>query len=116
MLQTAVTRGAYQLYKNYAEAVYARPPISLRDLMGFKPVHAPIAREKVEPVVDIRKRFVAPAMSLGELSPEAHEILAIAMNRIGATSNSGEGGEGAERYNPRSNGDNANSTINNQCT
>ena len=111
MLQTAVTRGAYQLYKNYAETVYARPPISLRDLLGFKPVHAPIAREKVEPVVDIRKRFVAPAMSLGALSPEAHEILAIAMNRIGATSNSGEGGEGAERYNPRSNGDNANSTI-----
>ena len=110
LLQTAVTRGAYQLYKNYAETIYARPPVNLRDLLDFQPA-TPVAIEQVEPVVDIRKRFVAPAMSLGALSPEAHEMLAIAMNRIGATSNSGEGGEGPERYQPRSNGDNANSTI-----
>ena len=110
LLQTAVTRGAYQLYKNYAETIYARPPVNLRDLLDFQPSN-PIAIEQVEPVVDIRKRFVAPAMSLGALSPEAHELLAIAMNRIGATSNSGEGGEGPERYQPRSSGDNPNSTI-----
>jgi len=111
MLQTAVTRGSYQLYKNYSAAVQQRPPLHLRDLLDFQPARASLPIELVEPVVDIRKRFVAPAMSLGALSPEAHEVLAIAMNRIGASSNSGEGGEGAERYLPRANGDNPNSTI-----
>ncbi len=110
-LQTAVTKGSYQLYKKYAETVYGRPPIALRDLFDFCPSAAPIALDEVEPVVAIRKRFVAPAMSLGALSPEAHEVLAVAMNLIGAASNSGEGGEGPERFTPRANGDNANSTI-----
>ncbi|OYW13005.1 MAG: glutamate synthase subunit alpha, partial [Rhodospirillales bacterium 12-54-5] len=87
------------------------PPIHVRDLLDFKPGLTPISVDDVEPVTEIRKRFVAPAMSLGALSPEAHEILAIAMNRIGAASNSGEGGEGPERYTPYPNGDNANSTI-----
>ena len=111
MLQTAVTRGAYSLYKKYSESVYALPPIHLRDLLDFKAGLTPIPLENVEPITEIRKRFVAPAMSLGALSPEAHEILAIAMNRIGAASNSGEGGEGTERYSPQANGDNANSTV-----
>lgn len=110
-LQMAVAKGSYQLYKKYAESVYARPPIALRDLFDFCPSAAPVPLDEVEPVVAIRKRFVAPAMSLGALSPEAHEVLAIAMNLIGAASNSGEGGEGPERYTPRANGDNANSTI-----
>jgi glutamate synthase (NADPH/NADH) large chain len=110
-LQTAVATGSYQLYKKYAETVYARPPIALRDLFDFCPNAAPLALDAVEPVVAIRKRFIAPAMSLGALSPEAHEVLAVAMNLIGAASNSGEGGEGPERFTPRANGDNANSAI-----
>ena len=110
-LQTAVSRGSYQMYRQFSASVAALPPIHLRDLLDFKLAATPIPLEEVEPVTEIRKRFVAPAMSLGALSPEAHETLAIAMNRIGAQSNSGEGGEGAERYTPRENGDNANSGI-----
>ncbi len=110
-LQMAVTKGSYSLYKKYAASVYERPPIALRDLFDFAPVAAAIPLDEVEPVVAVRKRFIAPAMSLGALSPEAHEVLAIAMNLIGASSNSGEGGEGPERYTPRANGDNANSAI-----
>ena len=111
LLQSAVTKGMYQLYKQYSASVAAMPPVNLRDLLDFNAPHAPIAVELVESVNEIRKRFIAPAMSLGALSPEAHEVLAIAMNRIGAASNSGEGGEGAERYRPYANGDNPNSTI-----
>jgi len=111
LLQTAVGKGAYQLYKKYSDGVRSMPPIHIRDLLDFHPDRAPIGIDQVESITDIRKRFVAPAMSLGALSPEAHETLAIAMNRIGAASNSGEGGEGPERYQPRANGDNANSTI-----
>ncbi len=111
ILQTAVTKGSYQTYRKFSETIAALPPIQLRDLLDFKFAATPIPIEDVEPITEIRKRFVAPAMSLGALSPEAHETLAIAMNRIGAQSNSGEGGEGAERYTPRENGDNANSGI-----
>ena len=67
--------------------------------------------EEVESITEIRKRFVTPGMSLGALGPEAHETLTIAMNRIGAKADCGEGGEGKERYTPRANGDNANSPI-----
>ncbi len=110
-LQTAVGKGSYQLYKKYAASVYARPPLSIRDFFDFNYAPTPIPLEEVEPVVAIRKRFIAPAMSLGALSPEAHEVLAVAMNLMGAASNSGEGGEGPERFTPRANGDNANSAI-----
>ena len=64
-----------------------------------------ISIDEVESITEIRKRFVAPAMSLGALSPEAHRVLAVAMNRIGAASNSGEGGEGPDRYKPLANGE-----------
>jgi len=111
LLQSAVGKGSFQMYKKYAEGIYNLPPISIRDLLSFQSPQAPIDVDKVESVTEIRRRFVAPAMSLGALSPEAHETLAIAMNRMGANSNSGEGGEDPERYNPRVNGDNANSTI-----
>jgi glutamate synthase (NADPH/NADH) large chain len=111
VLQTACGNGSYRTYKRYAEMIYREPPVNLRDLLEFRSDRASIPLEQVESVTAIRKRFVAPAMSLGALSPEAHEILAIAMNRIGAASNSGEGGEGRERYQPYANGDNANSTI-----
>ncbi|MEQ1789441.1 MAG: glutamate synthase large subunit, partial [Rickettsiales bacterium] len=111
LLQDAVNKSSYLLYKQYSDAVRATPPIHIRDLLDFNSPKEAISIDDVESITEIRKRFVAPAMSLGALSPEAHEILAIAMNRIGASSNSGEGGEGVERYKPYANGDNANSTI-----
>jgi len=111
LLQSAVASGTYKLFKKYSDSVHAQGPIHIRDLLGFASPHAPLPIDQVESITEIRKRFVAPAMSLGALSPEAHRILAIAMNRIGAASNSGEGGEGPDRYKPMANGDNANSTI-----
>ena len=111
ILQTAVTQGSYQIFKKYTNAVRENGPINIRDMLDFRSPNPAIAIEQVESITEIRKRFIAPAMSLGALSPEAHQTLAIAMNRIGAASNSGEGGEGPERYKPFANGDNANSTI-----
>ncbi len=111
LLQTAVGQGTYLLFKQYSDMIRNRPPLHLRDLLDFRSPHAAVPIEQVESITEIRKRFVAPAMSLGALSLEAHQTLAIAMNRIGAGSNSGEGGEGPERYKPLANGDNANSTI-----
>lgn len=110
-LQTAVGTGSYALYKKYSASVSAQPPVALRDLFDFQPSKAPIAVDQVESVEAICKRFIAPAMSLGALSPEAHEVLAIAMNRLGAASNSGEGGEGPERFAMSTNGENPNSVI-----
>ncbi|WP_372072221.1 glutamate synthase large subunit [Tistrella mobilis] len=109
MLQTAVASDSYTLYKKYAEGVRALPPIHLRDLLDFKTNRKPVPVDEVESITSIRKRFETPAMSLGALSAEAHETLTIAMNRIGAHSNSGEGGESRDRFQPRPNGDNANS-------
>ena len=71
----------------------------------------PINRDDVESITEIRKKFLTPGMSYGALSPEAHETLNIAMNRIGAKSISGEGGEDSNRYKPYANGDNANSAV-----
>src|SRR5262249_38723214 len=104
-------KGSFALYQQYADGMRALPPIHLRDLLDFRSTQAAIPVEQVESVTEIRKRFVAPAMSLGALSPEAHETLSIAMNRMGAASNSGEGGESPDRYRPYASGDNANSTI-----
>ncbi len=97
-LQTAVRTGDPRDYRIYADAVDHRPPSALRDLLGPQPAGAPIALDEVEPVEVILKRFDSAGMSLGALSPEAHEALAIAMNRLGARSNSGEGGEDPARY------------------
>jgi glutamate synthase (NADPH/NADH) large chain len=110
-LQHAVVTDSYHAYKKYAEMVDGTEPIALRDLLDFADGHQPISIDEVESITEIRKRFVTPGMSLGALSPEAHETLTIAMNRIGAKSDSGEGGEGKERFTPRPNGDNANSPI-----
>jgi glutamate synthase (NADPH) large chain len=110
-LQKAVNNDSYADYKAYAEAVYELPPTAPRDLLDFRPSALPTPIDQVESVNAIRKRFVTPGMSLGALSPEAHETLNIAMNRIGARSVSGEGGEDPERYKRRPNGDNANSAI-----
>ena len=110
-LQHAVGSDSYQAYKRYAEMVHALEPISIRDLLDFNRRNQAIPVEEVESITEIRKRFVTPGMSLGALGPEAHETLTIAMNRIGAKADSGEGGEGRERFHPRANGDNANSVI-----
>ena len=96
-LQSAVQTGSYSEYKRYAELVNHRPVSTLRDLFGLK-ASTPIALDAVEPVESILKRFDSAGMSLGALSPEAHEALATAMNRLGARSNSGEGGEDPARY------------------
>ena len=111
LLQNAVATDSFAAYKKYAEAVRRAPPISLRDLMEFDPKRAAAPIDEVESITEIRKRLVSPGISLGALSPEAHETLSIAMNRIGAKSDSGEGGEDPLRYKPRSNGDNASTAI-----
>ncbi|WP_431635456.1 glutamate synthase large subunit [Dyella sp. KULCS107] len=97
-LQQAVRTGDAADYRTYANHVDHRPPSALRDLLGPQPLAAPIPLEEVEPVEAILKRFDSAGMSLGALSPEAHEALATAMNRLGARSNSGEGGEDPARY------------------
>ena len=99
-------------YKAYVASVLETDPVNLRDLMEFVPAETgPIPLEEVEPIEGIRKRFTTAAMSLGALSPEAHEALAIAMNRIGGKSNSGEGGEDPKRFHRDANGDWRNSAI-----
>ncbi len=110
-LQDAVAKDSYSRYKKYSEAIRKSAPINLRDLLDFKPDRPAISLDEVESITEIRKRLVAPGISLGALSPEAHETLTIAMNRIGAKSDSGEGGEDPARYKPRPNGDNASSAI-----
>ncbi|MDX1482329.1 MAG: glutamate synthase large subunit, partial [Woeseiaceae bacterium] len=97
-LQAAVRAGSYERYEEYARLVNERPVATLRDLMHVKPAGPPVPLDEVEPVETILPRFDSAGMSLGALSPEAHEALAIAMNRIGARSNSGEGGEDPARY------------------
>ncbi|OQW44901.1 MAG: glutamate synthase subunit alpha [Proteobacteria bacterium SG_bin6] len=110
-LQTAVARDSYSTYLQFARGVADLPPIYLRDLLQLNQPEQGVPVEQVEAITAIRKRFVTPGMSLGALSPEAHETLAIAMNRIGAKAVSGEGGEDPSRYTPYENGDNANSVI-----
>jgi len=97
-LQAAVQRGSYELYQDFARLVNDRPPAFLRDLLALTSPHQPIDIDEVEPAEDILLRFDSAGMSLGALSPEAHEALAIAMNRLGGRSNSGEGGEDPARY------------------
>lgn len=111
LLQTAVSTDSYSTYMQFARGVRDLPPIYLRDLLEFNFAKEAISIESVEAITEIRKRFVTPGMSLGALSPEAHETLAIAMNRIGAKAVSGEGGEDSRRFKPYPNGNNANSVI-----
>jgi len=110
-LQSAVASGATSHYRRYTKMLAKMPPINLRDLLDVVPDRKPVPLETVESVTALRKRFVTQGMSMGALSPEAHETLAIAMNRIGAKSVSGEGGEDEARYSPYANGDNANSPV-----
>ncbi|HVW68888.1 MAG TPA: glutamate synthase large subunit [Steroidobacteraceae bacterium] len=97
-LQAAVTSGDYAHYKLFSRLVNNRPAATLRDLLTLAPTAKPIPLGEVEPVEAVLTRFDSAGMSLGALSPEAHEALAIAMNRLGARSNSGEGGEDPARY------------------
>ncbi|UEM04806.1 glutamate synthase large subunit [Skermanella rosea] len=111
MLQQAVATDSYATFKKYTEATNKRPPIQIRDLLDFRSTREAISVDEVESITSLRKRFITPAMSLGALSPEAHGTLNVAMNRIGAKSDSGEGGEDPARFKPDKNGDNWNSAI-----
>jgi len=97
-LRTAAQSGEWTDYQRFARLVNDREPSMVRDLLQLRSENAPISIEQVEPDETIVKRFDSAGMSLGALSPEAHEALAIAMNRLGARSNSGEGGEDPARY------------------
>ncbi len=109
-LQRAVQSGEYNDYRQYADMVQSRKPITLRDLLEFVPGD-PIPIEEVESQEAIFPRFVTAAMSLGALSPEAHATMAIGMNRIGGKSNTGEGGEDSARRVVQPNGDTSNSKV-----
>jgi glutamate synthase (ferredoxin) len=112
-LQHAVRTGDYEAYKVYAAAVQNRDShlATLRGLLDLDLATEPVPLEDVEPVEAILRRFKTGAMSYGSISQEAHETLAIAMNRIGGKSNTGEGGEDPARYVPDANGDSRNSAI-----
>jgi glutamate synthase (NADPH/NADH) large chain len=97
-LQAAVQQGDYAKFKEYTSLVDQRPVSMIRDLLKVKVADQPLAIEQIEPLEAILKRFDSAGISLGALSPEAHEALAEAMNRLGARSNSGEGGEDPSRY------------------
>ncbi|MCH8539863.1 MAG: glutamate synthase large subunit [Opitutales bacterium] len=113
-LQKATRLGDYAVYKEYAQAVddQSRDMFTLRGLMDFRYDQSKaIPLDEVEPVESIVKRFKTGAMSYGSISKEAHESLAIAMNRLGGKSNTGEGGEDYERFTPDENGDSRRSAI-----
>src|SRR5438552_10527802 len=109
-MQAAVAADTPQAYDAFRARVAARLPASPRDLLALRTM-TPIPLDEVEPAETIRRRFVSTAMSLGALSPEAHRTLAIGMNRMGARSNSGEGGEDPDTYTPLENGDRADNRI-----
>ena len=109
-LQRAVQSGDKQEYEQYTRLVQARGTVLLRDLLTFADRNA-VPIDEVEPAEQIATRFVSAAMSLGALSPEAHATIAVGMNRLGAKSNTGEGGESAETRRTQPNGDTANSRV-----
>ena len=109
-MQNAVEANTPQAYDTFRARVAARVPASPRDLLAIRS-GTPIPLDEVEPAETIRRRFISTAMSLGALSPEAHRTLAIGMNRMGARSNSGEGGEDPDTYAPLENGDRADNRI-----
>ena len=112
-LQHATRSGRYDIFKQYTKSVddQSRVLSTLRGLFDLKTSRSPISLDEVEPISEIVKRFSTGAMSYGSISAEAHENLAIAMNRIGAKSNTGEGGEDSERNLPMANGDSKRSAI-----
>jgi len=113
-LQRAVKAGStdgYALYERFAQLVNTRPPAELRDLLEMVPAGPPLPIECVEPAGSILRRFSTGAMSHGSIGAEAHETIAIAMNRLGARSNTGEGGEDPYRYRTRGTDKDRNSRI-----
>jgi len=110
-LHTFVRNGQKEDYDDYVKVTIANDPITIKDILAFKVPAAGVSLAEVEPATEIVKRFTTAAMSMGALSPEAHETLAIAMNRIGGKSDSGEGGEDPRRFKPYPNGDSARSYI-----
>ena len=112
-LQIACRLGSEKIYREYAGLInqQAANLCTLRGLLDFKFAENPVPIEQVEPVEEIVKRFKTGAMSYGSISKEAHEALAVAMNRLGGKSNTGEGGEDPDRYVPLPNGDSKNSAI-----
>jgi glutamate synthase domain-containing protein 2/glutamate synthase domain-containing protein 3 len=113
LLQIAVKRGSYEDYKAFSKAADAdtESASTLRGLFRFKPDRAPVPLAEVEPANEIVKRFCTGAMSYGSISLEAHQTLAVAMNRLGGKSNTGEGGEDPDRFAPDANGDSRRSAI-----
>ncbi len=111
MLQAACNKASYAMWQQFSKSMQSNPPIHLRDLLAIKSMGDAIPIEEVESITSIRKRFVTPGMSLGALSPEAHKTLNVAMNRIGAKSDSGEGGEDPAHFLPEANGDNPSAKI-----
>jgi glutamate synthase domain-containing protein 2/glutamate synthase domain-containing protein 1/glutamate synthase domain-containing protein 3 len=112
-LQVAAREGDYATFKDYTRLIddQARDRATLRSLFEFTPGDGPVPIDEVEPVEKIMPRFVTAAMSLGSISKETHETIAIALNRLGGRSNSGEGGEDPARYVPMANGDSKRSRI-----
>ena len=112
-LQHATESNSWATYQEFAEWAngYAQQMCTIRGLLEFRRADRPLTLDEVEPATEIVKRFATGAISLGSISREAHETLAIAMNRIGARSNTGEGGEDWHRYAPDPNGDHRNSAI-----
>ena len=108
---TFVRDGKKEDYDDYVKVTLANDPITIKDILEFKVPSSSIPLDEVEPAEEIVKRFTTAAMSMGALSPEAHETLAIAMNRLGGKSDSGEGGEDTRRFKPYPNGDFARSYI-----
>ena len=113
MLQKATRTGSYEVFKQYAKKVNDQSEnlSTLRGLMKFRTTRSPVPIDEVESIEAITKRFKTGAMSWGSISQEAHETLAIAMNRIGGKSNTGEGGEDPERFITMANGDSKRSAI-----
>ena len=112
-LQFATKTNNYETYQQFADFAndFSRRLCTIRGLLDFKMADTPLSLDEVEPAADIVKRFATGAISLGSISREAHETMAIAMNRIGARSNTGEGGEDFHRYTPDENGDSRNSAM-----
>jgi glutamate synthase domain-containing protein 2/glutamate synthase domain-containing protein 1/glutamate synthase domain-containing protein 3 len=112
-LQHAIRRSSYSTFQEYSKLIDEQNEkfYTLRGLMKMKTIPRPIPLEEVEPATEIVKRFATGAMSFGSISTEAHETLAIAMNRIGGKSNTGEGGEDEARFAPLPNGDSRRSAI-----
>ncbi|GLP97212.1 glutamate synthase large subunit [Paraferrimonas sedimenticola] len=102
-LQQSLNQGNYDAYQKFAKLVDERPTATLRDLMALQFAETPLPVEQVDADSKLYKRFDTAAMSIGALSPEAHEALAVAMNRLGGRSNSGEGGEDPRRFNNEGN-------------